>query len=317
MQLDTPLRISSCESELKELLRLYGYAELVARTGCAYYAGNIRLGGYHCIAHCWKPKNFHQQKKQQSVIVAHGLFDHSGIYLKLVETLLAVGKAVFIVDFPGHGLSAGEPAAINDFSEYANVIGDIVILLKQSPEHFGELALLGQSTGAAAILRYLVDRVDQADVEKIVLLAPLIRVRSWGLIKASYPLVKMFTSSVKRNFTINSNDVEFCNFIKTEDVLQPRRIPLQWIQAMINWVEWIERQHLKLEAGDIRKQKVALLMIQGDADATVDWQYNLPLIRDFFLNSETVHLPQAKHHLVNESKDLRFKALASAIKFLA
>ncbi len=317
LQFETPLRISSLAPELKDLLRLYGYDEIVARTGCRYYAGQVHLGDYQCVAHCWKPKIVQEQKTRQTVIVAHGLFDHSGIYLKLVETLVTTGKTVFLVDFPGHGLSAGEPAAIADFADYAKVIGDSVIKLKQLPEDFGELCLLGQSTGAAAVLHYLLDLVDQSDVKKIILLAPLIRIRRWGMVKAAYPLAKLFGNSVKRSFTTNSNDLEFCDFIRYKDLLQPGRIPLQWIKALMAWVEWIEKQHALLKAGNLRKQKVPLLIVQGHDDRTVNWHYNIPIVSDFFESRDIVHLPQAKHHLVNESKELRLQVLSAAIKFLA
>ncbi|MCQ4051808.1 alpha/beta hydrolase, partial [Klebsiella pneumoniae] len=47
------------------------------------------------------------------------------------------------------------------------------------------------------------------------------------------------------------------------------------------------------------------LIIQGEADMTVDWQYNLPILQRKFPSAEVLRLPEARHHLVNEREELR------------
>ncbi|RFQ20759.1 alpha/beta hydrolase, partial [Pseudomonas sp. ATCC 13867] len=49
----------------------------------------------------------------------------------------------------------------------------------------------------------------------------------------------------------------------------------------------------------------SLLVIQGDADETVDWQYNLRVLEDKFERIECLLLTGARHHLANESETLR------------
>jgi alpha-beta hydrolase superfamily lysophospholipase len=47
------------------------------------------------------------------------------------------------------------------------------------------------------------------------------------------------------------------------------------------------------------------LIIQGEADMTVDWQHNLRLLQDKFAAPEILRLAEARHHLANESAALR------------
>jgi lysophospholipase len=47
------------------------------------------------------------------------------------------------------------------------------------------------------------------------------------------------------------------------------------------------------------------LIVQGDADQTVDWRFNLELYQILFPGSEVQILPGAGHQLANESAELR------------
>ncbi|HYQ37896.1 MAG TPA: alpha/beta hydrolase, partial [Pseudomonas sp.] len=49
----------------------------------------------------------------------------------------------------------------------------------------------------------------------------------------------------------------------------------------------------------------APLIIQGDADTTVDWEHNLGVLQDKFRQGEQLILPGARHHLVNEGEEQR------------
>ncbi|WP_075184852.1 alpha/beta hydrolase [Teredinibacter haidensis] len=317
LQFETPFQLDACAPELQELFRLYGYDQIVRHTQCTHYAGQVRLGGFKCVAHCWLPKNHETNAQRQTVVVSHGLFDHSGLYLKLVESLLRANICVFMPDFPGHGISAGEPAAINDFSEYASVISDSVLMLNQQKDVFGPVSLVGQSTGAAAILRYLLDQVYDSGIRKVVLLAPLIKPKSFWFIRLAFPFVRYLGIPIKRRFNNNSHDKEFCQFLAQDDALQPQSIPHTWLQALCDWVEWYEAKWERIASGSERKLQIPTLIVQGLADNTVDWRNNLPKIVSILENPKEEHIPGARHHLVNEAGSYRPKILTAILKFLA
>ncbi len=314
LDFDKPFVIGGCKPELQEFLQQYGYVQLLECTPCEYYAGQAKLGGFRCVAHCWEPPR-EEGVASKTAIIAHGLFDHTGLYLKLVRALLNAGITVFAIDLPGHGISEGEPASIECFDEYANVIADSVLLLGQWPSRFGTISLIGQSTGAAVVLWYLLDQVYQSNIHRVVLLAPLMRPVRYHLIQWLFPLAKLMGVTPKRRFTQNSSDLDFCRFLENDDELQAHHIPRRWISAMLDWVVWFERRCQNCDDKS-NKLEVPLLVVQGDLDQVVDWRYNLPCITRIFKQFDTVTVTGARHHLVNESKALRQKIFSPIVKFL-
>ncbi|EPN14200.1 hypothetical protein A249_08742, partial [Pseudomonas syringae pv. actinidiae ICMP 18804] len=47
------------------------------------------------------------------------------------------------------------------------------------------------------------------------------------------------------------------------------------------------------------------IIIQGDADMTVDWSHNLAVLKDKFSQPHILMLGHARHHLANETPELR------------
>jgi alpha-beta hydrolase superfamily lysophospholipase len=80
------------------------------------------------------------------------------------------------------------------------------------------------------------------------------------------------------------------------DPLQPRSLPTSWVGALTHWVPRIEA------AG---RSEHSPLIIQGEADMTVDWRYNLDVLQDKFHQPQILRLADARHHLANENEALR------------
>jgi alpha-beta hydrolase superfamily lysophospholipase len=47
------------------------------------------------------------------------------------------------------------------------------------------------------------------------------------------------------------------------------------------------------------------LILQGEQDTTVDWQWNLGVLASKFPNARIYRHPEAQHHLVNEAEPIR------------
>jgi len=47
------------------------------------------------------------------------------------------------------------------------------------------------------------------------------------------------------------------------------------------------------------------LIVQGEADGTVDWPYNLEVLKAKFAEPQILMLPEARHHLANELPGIR------------
>jgi len=271
--------------ELQSFCRYYGLEFAAQLPHVEHVAGRVHSGKYTLAVHHW-----HQRDATANLLLLHGYFDHTGIFSKLIEWGLSHNCNVLIFDLPGHGLSTGEPAVIDDFSDYSCAIADVLRAVSMPPL---PLWVMAQSTGCAALVDYA--RKYAWPFAATVLLAPLIRPVRWKSVRAIRFLLNNIVDSLPRKFSPNSSDHTFQHFL-IHDPLQSRRISLRWVSALQRWLN--ELQYNDLGVGPA-------LIIQGDADATVDWRYNVGVIRQLFPASHVEYLPGAGHQLANESDKIR------------
>lgn len=252
--------------------------------------GCFRVHDYEVVAQFWHPA-----QPVASLLILHGYYDHMGLYRHVVEWGLQMGFAVLACDLPGHGLSSGPRASINEFDEYQAVLAGLFeqarLLDLPRPWH-----LLGQSTGGAIAIDHLLHQQDNPELGRTILLAPLVRPRAWLRSRLGYELVRRFVQQIPRTFSDNSGDPAFLEFVQRSDPLQPDILPTAWVGALSRWIPRIE---------GAAASRQSPIIIQGEADMTVDWRHNLPVLEDKFAAPEILRLPEARHHLVNEREALR------------
>lgn len=261
--------------------------------GLKHHIGSFSAAGYQLTAQV-----FSQENAKGTAILMHGYYDHVGIYGSLIEFCLQQGWNVFAFDLPGHGLSNGDRAAISDFSEYDQVFIAALEQVQKLQQHTASeslpLHVFGQSTGGAIIINYLLTRNIQqqsSPFASINLLAPLVRPCSWTSAKIAHTLLSPFMKQIKRNFAMNSNDVEFLRFIAEKDPLQPLALSVRWVGALKKWVRMIE----ECEPSDL-----AINIVQGDQDETVEWRHNMPVLLEKFPQRKLLMIEGGRHHVVNE-----------------
>lgn len=252
--------------------------------------GRMQAGGYEIVTQLWTP-----EQPVATLILMHGFYDHMGLYRHVIEWALAQRFAVLACDLPGHGLSSGSRASIRDFAEYQVVLDRLLVeadlLALPKPWH-----LCGQSTGGAIVVDHVLNRGTTSPAQgQIILLAPLVRPRAWRWSKLSYRLLRHFVKGIERRFSENSNDADFLPFLLA-DPLQPRRLPTAWVGALAQWIARIEAAP--------RSSRTPLI-VQGDADMTVDWTHNLTVLNDKFTQPRVLMIPEARHHLANELPAIR------------
>ncbi|MBN3518510.1 lysophospholipase [Algoriphagus lutimaris] len=110
--------------------------------------------GVKLYLQAWMP-----DQPKASLLLIHGLGEHSGRYTALAETLVSIGVSVFSFDGRGHGKSApNEPDAY--FESYLSYLEDIHVLFEKAKNYQASLPifLYGHSMGggfaAAYVLKY-------------------------------------------------------------------------------------------------------------------------------------------------------------------
>ncbi|WP_213878396.1 alpha/beta hydrolase [Pseudomonas sp. dw_358] len=259
------------------------------------WLGGFSAAGCDLVGQVWLPA-----APKATLFLVHGFYDHMGLYRHLIEWALAREFAVISCDLPGHGLSSGPRASIQDFADYQSVLDALFVeaaaLKLPQPWH-----LCGQSMGGAIVIDHLLHAGAASPAQgRPVLLAPLIRPRSWTWSRMSYQVLKPFVGGIARRFSENTNDPEFMPFLQA-DPLQPVRLPTAWVGALVPWIKRVEAAPHSV---------CSPLVVQGQQDMTVDWQHNMRVLADKFTTPEVLMVPPARHHLANEVPEIRRVYLA-------
>jgi len=291
-------RSDALNEDMVGYCRFYGLDLWVEYPDVEYHQGYVDAEKHQVMVHYFRlPDVVADQPKKGTVFIFHGYFDHVGLYSQLIERCLGEGYDVLAYDQPGHGLSSGTPAAIGSFLEYQAVLTDVIENIRGKIR--GPWFAVGQSTGGAILIDYLLTNhhiSDTSDFRRVVLLAPLIRPAGWLGAKILHSVMKPFVSRWRRVFAMNSSDSRFVEFLKEYDPLQARAVHVDWVSALRQWVPHIEAA---------RPVNFPITVVQGEKDGTVDWPHNLRIIRNKFSSVEERLIPDGRHHLVNEAKDLQ------------
>jgi len=288
LALDQPALLSPAEDAY---LRHYGIHFTEQYAGMRHWFGAVNAEPHRIAAHLWVPEH-----ARGTAVVIHGYYDHSGLYGNLLRHLLDRGLAVLAFDLPGHGLSTGPAATIETFDHYVAAFDACIAAVgAHLPKPW---VLLGQSTGGAVAMEWLLARGHTRQTSpftRVVLLAPLVRPFQWGRNNLKYQIARWFVTERPRVFMDNAENPEFLQFLRERDPLQARILPVQWVTAMVRWRRRFERY---------RPSGIRVLVIQGHADETVDWRYNMKVVSRLF-DARIFYIPEARHHLVNESAAIR------------
>lgn len=282
---------------MREFCRFYDIDFSTRAPQVTYRSGRVNSGTFSLVLHRWL-----QPGASGNLLLVHGYFDHAGLYGKLIEFGLLNNCNVLIFDLPGHGLSSGEPAVIGDFGHYALAVSAVLEASRPPPDL--PLWVIAQSTGCAALVEYA--RRNAWPFAATVMLAPLLHPRGWRTGRALHALVRPFKAGLKRKFSANSSDPLFLDFLK-RDPLQSQHLSLAWVSALKQWLAGLQLADLGVGPA---------LIVQGDADQTVEWRYNTRAYCELFPYSRIEMLSGARHQLANESAKIRGTYLAAVSEYL-
>jgi alpha-beta hydrolase superfamily lysophospholipase len=106
-------------------------------------------GGLRLFRQSWLP----DVPPRAAVVNLHGLGDHSGLYEPLVEHMVGAGFGVYSFDARGNGLSEGQRAYIDQWSELRSDLGIFLGLVRAETEGQAPF-LVGTSLGGLVALDY-------------------------------------------------------------------------------------------------------------------------------------------------------------------
>ncbi len=219
----------------------------------AFYPGT---GGLELYYQCWQPG----MEPHAIVVVVHGVAEHSGRYMNLVDPLTRAGYAVYGDDHRGHGRSPGQRVYINQWGEYREDLKAFLEMIGRL-EPGKPVFLFGHSMGALIALDYLLHYPEgiRGAVISGVPLEPA------GVAKPHLVALARAVSGIWPRFSANlgldpkalSRDQAVVKAYEA-DPLVSRKATARWGTENLNTVAWI-----KAHAAEIR---LPILLIHGETD---------------------------------------------------
>jgi acylglycerol lipase len=127
------------------------------------------IRGVNIYYQCWLPEG----EPKAALLIAHGLAEHSGRYMNVVNHFVPLGYAVYGVDLIGHGKSDGTRVYVERFEDYTDTLKTYFdMVCDRQPEK--PIFLVGHSMGGLIGPIYLIEH--QAELSGAVISAPLVKV---------------------------------------------------------------------------------------------------------------------------------------------
>ena len=122
----------------------------------------------HIFYQMWLPDG----EPKATLVLVHGLAEHCGRYMNVVNHFVPLGYAVYGLDHIGHGKSDGTRAYVDRFFDFVDTLKQFVDLVKQW-QPAKPCFMIGHSMGGLISAAYLLEH--QADLNGAVLSAPAIK----------------------------------------------------------------------------------------------------------------------------------------------
>lgn len=117
----------------------------------------------------WLPEG----ESRAVLLIVHGLAEHSGRYINVVNHMVPSGYAVYGIDHIGHGKSGGKKLYVERFQDYTKTLKNYFDMIREwQPQK--PIFMIGHSMGGLISAAYLLEHQDE--LSGVILSAPSIKV---------------------------------------------------------------------------------------------------------------------------------------------
>jgi acylglycerol lipase len=234
------------------------------------------------------------------LLVVHGLGEHCGRYMNVVNHFVPLGYAVYGFDLIGHGKSEGVREFVERFEDYTNTL-TIYYNMVKGWQTGKPIFLLGHSMGGLIASYYLLDH--QTDFRGAVISAPSIKV-SDGISQATVIMGKILSALAPKMglLPLDANDIsrdpEVVKAYVDDPLVfhgkTPARLAAELLKAMLR------------VAAEADKITLPFIVIQGREDKLVDPGGAQMLYEKASSKDKTIRVYEGLHHEVfNEPERAR------------
>lgn len=243
-----------------------------------------------------------------SIFGTHGYSEHSGRYFHVAEFWNSKAYNFAMLDLPGHGLSEGRRANIDDFQDYVRSMEAFYEKLRElvmDPPSF----LFGHSLGGLVGIRFLQTSKYASQVDRAFLSSPLLGLSSHAFHGVGglthNPLGRKLLQTIVSflpNFTLN-NKRDLAGSILTHDpeiTIQRHKDQLVCPQVTMNWTREAMNA-IELAFKNEQKIEVPLAIFQSGDDRVVSEEAAENFIKQLSIKDKLYKAyPKLFHEILNE-----------------
>lgn len=247
-----------------------------------------------------------------ALVVVHGVGEHSGRYMNLVNRFVPQGYAVFALDHTGHGQSSGARCYVDSFAEYVTTLKIFTDMLRA--QHPGlPTFIVGHSMGGLISTLYLIE--NQAGHAGAVLSGPAIQA-SDGISAFTVAMGRFLARVAPKAGALAldpagvSRDPAVVQAYRDDPLVYTGKLPARLAAETLDAMERAQR--------DANRITLPILILQGTADALVN-PAGAQLLYDRVSSPDrSLRLyPGYYHELYNEPEPERNRVLDDVQSWLA
>ncbi len=198
------------------------------------------------------------------LVIVHGLAEHSGRYMNVVNHLVPSGYAVYGIDHIGHGKSDGKRGYVEQFQDYTKVLKNYFDMIgKLQPNK--PMFLIGHSMGGLISTAFLLNHQDK--LSGAILSGPGIKLPD-NISQATIFAAKMF-SIIMPGFGLKqldskgvSRDPSVVDAYINDPLVYTGKITARLGAELIKTMQHVTQQAAKI--------KLPIMIVQGSDDKLVD-----------------------------------------------
>lgn len=219
---------------------------------------------------CWLPEpqpesgKSEESESKAALIVVHGVAEHSGRYMNLVNAMVPRGFSVYGLDHYGHGRSGGKRLFVPEFRVFTHCLDTLVDRVKEW-EPKKKIFLVGHSMGGLITASYLTRHQDK--LNGALFSGPAVKVPD-NISPVTLLAARLFSKLVpglgikQLEAARISRDPEVVRAYINDPLVSTGKLTARLAEQLLHACLDLEKQ-----AGQIR---LPLLILQGGSDALVD-----------------------------------------------
>ena len=208
----------------------------------------------------WLPES----EPKAVLLIVHGLAEHSGRYMNVVNHFVPLGYAVYGIDHIGHGKSDGTRVYVKRFDDYTNTLKVYFDMIHRwQPDK--PIFLVGHSMGGLISAVYLLDH--QTELTGAVLSGPVVKVPN-NITPAILFMGKMLSTLIPRFGLVGldangvSRDPAVVQAYVSDPLVHRGKTTARLAAEMLKAMHYVSGQATKIT--------LPIMIVQGSSDKLVD-----------------------------------------------